>query len=61
MGDDTVVAYFGLRTYELGAGPKGKRPLLNGNFTFAAGFLDQSWWPVNARSEYKRVLEYLSR
>jgi hypothetical protein len=23
----------------------GARPLLNGNFTFAAGFLDQSWWP----------------
>ena len=24
---------------------KGKRPLLNGNFTFLAGFLDQSFWP----------------
>ena len=45
LGDDTVVAYFGLRTFELGDGPKGKRPLLNGKFTFAAGFLDQSWWP----------------
>lgn len=22
-----------------------KRPFLNGNFTFAAGWLDQSWWP----------------
>ena len=45
VGADTVTAYFGLRTYKLGDGPKGKRPLLNGKFTFAAGFLDQSWWP----------------
>ena len=37
--------YFGLRTYELADGPKGKRPLLNGKFAFAAGFLDQSFWP----------------
>ena len=21
-----------------------KRPAINGNFTFLAGFLDQSWW-----------------
>lgn len=42
---DSIVAYFGLRTFALGAGPKGKRPLLNGNFTFMAGFLDQSFWP----------------
>lgn len=42
---DSVVSYFGLRTFELGDGPKGKRPLLNGNYTFMAGFLDQSWWP----------------
>jgi hypothetical protein len=26
------------------AGP-GMRPAINGNFTFLAGFLDQSWWP----------------
>lgn len=44
-GSDAVTAYFGLRTYELGDGPKGKRPLLNGKFAFAAGFLDQSWFP----------------
>eukprot|EP00041_Stephanoeca_diplocostata_P000687 m.16204 g.16204 ORF g.16204 m.16204 type:complete len:821 (+) comp10918_c0_seq2:311-2773(+) len=45
---DSVVAYFGLRTFALGAGhsaTSGKRPLLNGNFTFMAGFLDQSFWP----------------
>ena len=29
--------------FALGDGPKGKRPLLNNNFTFLAGFLDQSW------------------
>ena len=45
MGADTVTAYFGLRTYRLGDGPKGKRPLLNGKFTFAAGFLDQVTTP----------------
>lgn len=39
------MSYFGMRTFELGDGPKGKRPLLNNNFTFMAGFLDQSWWP----------------
>lgn len=44
-GTDSVLAYFGLRTIALGDGPKGKRPFLNGNFTFFAGFLDQSWWP----------------
>jgi len=42
---DAVTSYFGLRTFALGDGPKGRRPLLNGNFTFLAGFLDQSWWP----------------
>ena len=42
---DSVVSYFGLRTFELGDGPKGQRPLLNGNYTFMVGFLDQSWWP----------------
>jgi len=42
---DRVVSYFGLRTFELGPGPAGDRPLLNGKFTFLAGFLDQSWWP----------------
>jgi len=42
---DTVLSYFGLRTFELGDGPHGKRPLLNGDFTFMAGFLDQSYFP----------------
>jgi len=44
-GTDSVLSYFGLRTFKLGDGPKGKRPLLNGEFTFMAGFLDQSYFP----------------
>jgi len=40
-----VLSYFGLRTIALGDGPKGKRPFLNGEFTFFAGFLDQSFFP----------------
>jgi beta-galactosidase/beta-glucuronidase len=41
---DYVLAYFGLRTFELSTGAR-KQPLLNGKYTFMAGFLDQSWWP----------------
>eukprot|EP00937_MAST-01D_sp_MAST-1D-sp2_P007093 g7093.t1 len=46
-GSDNVVAYFGLRTIRVGrsAGGTAMRPLLNGNATFFAGWLDQSWWP----------------
>jgi len=45
-GGDTVLAYFGLRTFVLGKSRAGQtRPLLNGAFEFMAGFLDQSWWP----------------
>ena len=49
---DRVLSYFGLRTFQLDGGAAssgdaaaGRRPLLNGKFTFLAGFLDQSWWP----------------
>mmetsp|Transcript_54938 Transcript_54938/g.117913 ORF Transcript_54938/g.117913 Transcript_54938/m.117913 type:complete len:660 (+) Transcript_54938:87-2066(+) len=50
---DAVLAYFGLRTFTLGnvestsqgGGGGTTKPLLNGKFTFLAGFLDQSWWP----------------
>ena len=52
-GGDAVVTYFGLREVALGAAMDRSgdaasgvtRPLLNGEFTFFAGFLDQSWWP----------------
>ena len=42
---DSVLGYFGLRTFALGPGipGKGMRPLLNGNYTFIAGVLDQSY------------------
>ena len=41
------MGYFGLRSFRLGKQPPGNvtRPLLNGKFTFLAGWLDQSWWP----------------
>ena len=48
---DAVLSYFGLRTFALddanvGAGGKRmQRPLLNGNYTYLIGMLDQSWWP----------------
>ena len=46
---DSVRSYFGMRTFGLGSvrgsGVTVTRPLLNGNFTYAAGWLDQSWWP----------------
>jgi beta-galactosidase/beta-glucuronidase len=47
FGDDLVFSYFGLRTFTVGTPPSSDvtRPLLNGAFTFLAGFLDQSWWP----------------
>jgi hypothetical protein len=40
-----VCRYFGLREFLLAGSPTGKRPLLNGKFAFAAGFLDQSYFP----------------
>ena len=45
--NDSVRSYFGMRTIALGSDGRSAttRPLLNGNFTFAAGWLDQSWWP----------------
>ena len=42
---DAVESYFGLREFSLGQGKHGRVPLLNGAEVFAAGWLDQSWWP----------------
>ena len=48
---DTVLSYFGLRTFALAdanvgaGGERLQRPLLNGNYTYLIGMLDQSWWP----------------
>merc|ERR1711998_453527 len=33
------------RNSQVMAHPGGTKPLLNGKYTFLAGFLDQSWWP----------------
>ena len=46
-GSDRVVGYFGLRSLRVGRAAESAttRPLLNGNATFFAGWLDQSWWP----------------
>lgn len=42
---DSVLSYFGMRTFRLEDYKGVKRPALNANFTFMAGWLDQSWWP----------------
>ena len=50
---DTVGSYFALREISLlnytinGTGTKGVRPAINGDFTFLAGWLDQSWFPAS--------------
>jgi beta-galactosidase/beta-glucuronidase len=42
---DAVGSYFGLRSVSLGTDAAGvTRPLINGQFRFLNGFLDQSWW-----------------
>ena len=44
--EDQVRSYVGLRKIELGRGPNGfKRLLLNGEYLFQYGPLDQGWWP----------------
>jgi len=45
MEEDSILGYFGLRTFELGRVVGRVHPLLNGDYTFLIGFLDQSWWP----------------
>lgn len=43
---DTVRSYFGMRTVSIGRGMNGtSQLLLNGRKFFAAGWLDQSFWP----------------
>ncbi len=43
---DTVTSYFGVRTTTIGKTEDGHmRLLLNGQFTFQIGPLDQGWWP----------------
>ena len=46
---DSVNSYFGLRTISIGKDKNGiPRPMLNGEFVFQAGTLDQGFWPDGA-------------
>lgn len=44
-GDDEVSSYTGFRTISTGFVDGVKRPLLNGEFIFMFGTLDQGYWP----------------
>ncbi|POR32096.1 Beta-glucuronidase [Tolypocladium paradoxum] len=45
MGDDEVHSYTGFRTISTGVVNGIQRPLLNGDFVFMFGTLDQGFWP----------------
>lgn len=45
MGDDKANSYTGFRTIASGELDGVKRPMLNGEFVFQFGTLDQGWWP----------------
>ena len=44
-GDDEVSSYIGFRTISSGKVNGVQRPLLNGEFVFLLGTLDQGFWP----------------
>lgn len=45
LGDDRVHSYTGFRTVSAGLVDGVQRPLLNGEFVFLFGTLDQGFWP----------------
>ncbi|RYC58339.1 hypothetical protein CHU98_g7886 [Xylaria longipes] len=45
VGDDKVTSYTGFRTISIGEIGGVKRPLINGEFFFQFGTLDQGFWP----------------
>ena len=45
MGNDEITSYTGFRTISKGKVNGVWRPLLNGEFTFMFGTLDQGYWP----------------
>lgn len=45
MGHDTVSSYTGFRSISVGDVDGVRRPLLNGEFVFQFGTLDQGFWP----------------
>lgn len=50
LGNDTVTSYTGFRTIEKGLVNGVQRPLLNGEFVFLFGTLDQGYWPDGLHS-----------
>lgn len=50
LGNDTVASYTGFRTISRGVVDGIQRPLLNGEFTFWFGTLDQGYWPDGLHS-----------
>lgn len=45
LGEDEVSSYTGFRTISTGVVDGVQRPLLNGEFVFIFGTLDQGYWP----------------
>ncbi|KAF1988469.1 glycoside hydrolase family 2 protein [Aulographum hederae CBS 113979] len=45
VGSDTIKSYTGFRTFSKGPVDGIERPLVNGEFTFMFGTLDQGYWP----------------
>jgi hypothetical protein len=45
LGSDTIQSYTGFRTISTGVVNGVQRPLLNGEFIFQFGTLDQGFWP----------------
>jgi len=45
MGEDTIYSYTGFRSIEKGMVGNAMRPILNGEFLFQWGTLDQGYWP----------------
>jgi beta-galactosidase/beta-glucuronidase len=50
LGSDTVKSYTGFRTVSRGVVKGHQRPLLNGEFEFLFGPLDQGYWPDGLHS-----------
>ncbi|PYH40341.1 putative hydrolase [Aspergillus saccharolyticus JOP 1030-1] len=59
LGEDMVSSYLGFRTISRGEVNGIQRPLLNGEFTFLFGTLDQGYWPDGLYSPPTReAMEY---
>lgn len=54
VGDDTIQSYTGFRTVSRGVLDGVERPLLNDEFIFQFGTLDQGYWPDGLHSPPSR-------